>query len=257
MENDRESSTFEQIKDALEKVQRIFINYNIPVYFCGGIVPYLLLNQNSNRLHDDIDIITKLENMPKLREIFKKTEFYIGKYDSMMHINEEIDYGFMINVDGVPVGIYPYTYEENTLRQYSFNPYNTRCKIKEIHLKELSDYLMTYKSVNGTIYNTMSLEYIKKTKEELNREKDIIDIKKIEETNLLRQDVIERIKPYTQIQNKKSTEINRENMGKKLVIQKTKIKNEQGYTDALIMSILTGFAAGIIFMMAYQIIISA
>ena len=44
----------------------------------------------------------------------------------------------------------------------------------------------------------MSLEYIKLTKYKANRPKDIMDSKKIEETGLLRQEVLKRIQMYTE-----------------------------------------------------------
>ena len=265
--DNRESRTYEQIKKALEKVQKILINYNIQLYICGGIVPYILLNQNSNRLHDDIDSVVRLEDMEKLREIFKKEGLYIEKWDSKKNVEDGNDYGFEIMIEEVPVGIYPYTYQDNLLTQYSYDSYNKRCKIKKINLINLSDYLLTYQAVGGKIYDTMSLEYIYKSKINANRPKDLIDIKKIEETNILRTDVINRIQNYEEIQNETAQEINRkielqelEQMKQKLVETKGTSKiltNNQGFTDALILSILTGFAAGIIFMMAYQIIVSA
>lgn len=50
----------------------------------------------------------------------------------------------------------------------------------------------------------MSLEYIKLTKDNAGRPKDIVDFKKIEETGLLRQDVLNRIKMYTEYINNPS-----------------------------------------------------
>lgn len=264
--DNRESRTFDQIKQSLEKIQRILVNYNIQIYICGGIVPYLLLNQNSNRLHDDIDVIARLEDMPKLREIFKKEGLYNPKWDSTKKVEDNLDYGFEMMIENVPVGIYPFTYQDGILTQYSYDPYNTRCKIKEVELLELSDYIVTYQSADRKIYDTMSLEYIYKSKISANRPKDIIDAKKIEETRILRPNVLNRIQDYKEVQNEKAKDINRkielqelEKMKTNLVETKGKTKiltNNQGFADALILSILVGFAAGIIFMMAYQIIVT-
>ena len=38
----------------------------------GGIVPYLLLDEDSGRLHDDIDTICKLEDVEKLRKAIEE-----------------------------------------------------------------------------------------------------------------------------------------------------------------------------------------
>ena len=68
-------------------------------------------------------------------------------------------------------------------------------------MEELSDYVMTYRGLDGKTYDTMSLEYIKLSKDNAGREKDIIDSKKIEETKLLRNDVMNRISMFNEIKN--------------------------------------------------------
>lgn len=198
--DNRNSRTFKELKNALKKVQKILENSKIKIYIAGGSVPYLLLNQDSNRLHDDIDTICHLEDISKLREIFKKEGLYISEWDSITYAKDKKDYGFEMKIDGVPFGIFPFTYQDGEILQYSYDPYNKQCKIKTIPLKQLSDYIMCYKSIDGTTYDTMSLEYIKITKDNAKRNKDIIDSKKINETNLLRQDVLNRIKMYQEIQ---------------------------------------------------------
>ena len=60
---------------------------------------------------------------------------------------------------------------------------------------------MSYKAVNGQVYNTMSLEYIKMTKDKAHREKDVQDLVKISKTGLLRDDVLNRIQMYKEIKN--------------------------------------------------------
>ena len=84
------------------------------------------------------------------------------------------------------------------------DPYNQTCKTKVIPVEEISDYIMTYKGIDEKLYNTMSLEYIKLTKDNAGRPKDLVDSKKIEETGLLRQDVLNRIKMYTEYINNPS-----------------------------------------------------
>ena len=66
---------------------------------------------------------------------------------------------------------------------------------------DINDYVHEYKSKNGIKYKMMSLEYIKLSKDNSVRPKDKIDSKKIEETNLIREDVMKRINNYKEIQN--------------------------------------------------------
>ncbi|MDD2518655.1 MAG: hypothetical protein PHG18_02065 [Bacilli bacterium] len=198
--DERNSKTFEQIKSTQERVQQLLEATGLKIYISGGSVPYLLLNQNSNRLHDDIDTVCKLEDMQKLRELFKNEGLYNQEWDSMTYAKDGKDYGFEMIIDGVPFGIYPFNYENGQLTQYSYDPYNKQCKIKTLPLQELSDYIMTYRGLDGKMYDTMSLEFIKMTKDNAGREKDIIDSKKISETGLLRLEILNRINMFTETQ---------------------------------------------------------
>lgn len=197
----RNSKTFEQIKNTQVKVQQLLDLYGLKIFISGGSVPYLLLNQDSNRLHDDIDTVCRLEDMEKLREVFKQAGLYQEEWDSKNYASDGKDYGFEMKIDGVPFGIYPFSYENGILTQYSYDPYNTQCKIKTLQLEQLSDYILSYKGVDGKIYDTMSLEFIKMTKDFAKREKDIVDSLKIIETGMLRPEVMQRIEMFTEIQN--------------------------------------------------------
>ncbi len=198
---DRNSRTFEQIKNTLVKVQQLLDSYGLKVFISGGTVPYLLLNQDSNRLHDDIDTVCRLEDIERLREVFKQAGLYQKEWDSKNYASDGKDYGFEMKIDGVPFGIYPFSYEDGILTQYSYDPYNMQCKIKTLQLEQLSDYIVSYSGADGKIYTTMSLEFIKLTKDFAKREKDIVDSLKIIETGMLRPEVMQRIKMFSEIQN--------------------------------------------------------
>lgn len=198
----RESRTFSQVKKAIEKVQKILEENNLSIYIGGGTVPYLLLNQESGRLHDDIDTICKLEDIEKLRELFKKEGLYIPEWDSKNHAKAGRDYGFEMKIEGVPFGIYPFEYKDGTITQYSFDPYSKTCKTKTIPIEQLSDYIYTYKSRDGKTYRTISLEYIKLTKDNTGRPKDIVDSKKISEYGI-RNDVMSRIVMYKEVKSER------------------------------------------------------
>ena len=61
---------------------------------------------------------------------------------------------------------------------------------------------MHYQSQDGHVYETMSLEYIKLSKKDAHRPKDIIDIAAIEKLNLIRNEVYSRILPPVTIYEK-------------------------------------------------------
>lgn len=205
--NNRDYHTFTQIKSTYEKVRNMLEDSDIKIYTVGGSVPYLLLNQDSNRLHDDIDNICEKNDMNRLREIFKQKGLYKPEWDSINFVKDGVDYGFEMIIDGVSFGIFPYSYKNGMITQYSYDPYTTECKIKKIPIKVLSDYIMSYKGADGRDYNTMSLEYIKLTKDMTGRDKDLIDSKKISETGLLRTEVLSRIKMYDEIQKTDANEL--------------------------------------------------
>ena len=282
---ERNNKTFVQVKAAYLKIQAIMTTVKIGLYLAGGIVPYFLLNEDSNRLHDDIDTVCSINDMQMLRDVLKKEGLYLPEWDSINYSKDGKDYGFEILVDGVPVGIYPFSYENGHVLQYGYDPYTKECKTKSIEVQELTDYVTSYKSRDGKIYNTLSLEYIKLTKDSTKRQKDLIDSKKIVETNLIKPDVLNRIKMYTVIDNntpafdkrsEKEIEIagdirekNKaivlqqqsviQNDGKKQEIAKQKVlvrnnNGNSGFTNALTLALIVGFFAGIVCTLMYVFI---
>lgn len=206
LRDNRESRTFNQIKNAYKKLESLISTADFELILCGGIVPYLLLNEDSNRFHDDIDTICKLEDMPKIRKLFKKVGLYDEGWDSQTFAKNKKDYGFEIKIDGVPIGIYPFSYKDGILTQYSYDPYNTKCKEKIININ-LKDYIKSYKSVDGKKYKTQCLEIIKKSKDAAGREKDIIDSKKITQYGIC-ESIYESINLPKEIVNKPAKELN-------------------------------------------------
>lgn len=193
LNSNRDKQPFSHIKVTLFELQEKLGDSKDKIYLSGGIVPYILANQESNRLHDDIDTICSMDDISNLREILKQTEYYKPEWDSLNIAKNGKDYGFEIQVEGVPVGIYPFTYENGQLTQYTYDPYTHQCKEKNFSLENLSDYIMSYQSQDGKKYNTMSLEYIKKSKDMVGRPKDIVDSKKISELGLIRPNILSRI----------------------------------------------------------------
>jgi hypothetical protein len=199
--NDKNSRPFSQIKNAIDKVNAILSKHRLKVYISGGAVPYLLLNTDSNRLHNDIDSVCHLSQMSMIRKTLTAEGLYIPQWDSLNNAKDGIDYGFEIRVDGVPFGVFPYTIDpDGLITQYSYNPFTTECKVKILKVQKLSDYVMSYKSKSGRIYSTVSLEYIKKTKDYSGRAKDRHDSEVIKKIGLVRNDVYERVEMYQEIQ---------------------------------------------------------
>lgn len=177
----RETHSFDDIKRALTTLEALTKYADAPIFIAGGTVPYLLLGEDSGRLHDDIDTLVDLKDIHELRRIFKKTPYYKEEWDSLTHVKDGNDYGFELDVDGVPVGIYPFIDDDDTILQYTYDPYTHECKIKRIPERKRENYVKTYTSTDGHTYRTMALEYIKKSKDKVGRGKDLKDASKIEE----------------------------------------------------------------------------
>ena len=62
----------------------------------GGIVPYLIFNQNSNRLHSDIDFICKIEDIDKIKDIFTSYGYYEREFDSLNILKKDNYLDFII-----------------------------------------------------------------------------------------------------------------------------------------------------------------
>ena len=205
--DERDCRTFTQIKDVYNKVKEMLDKSGLKVYVSGGSVPYLLTGKDSGRFHDDIDTVCRMEDIGKLRQAFMAAGYYDADWDSRNFSQDGKDYGFEMKIDGVPFGIYPFEYdhENGLLTQYSADPYIKTCKVKTAPIKELNDYVTSYTGSDGRVYDTMSLECIKLTKDNAKRSKDIADSKVIEETGLLRPEVSARLQMYTETVEGKKT----------------------------------------------------
>ncbi len=190
--DNRESRTFAQVQEAYNKLQAVLGENASKVYISGGIAPYLLLNRDSGRLHDDIDSGCLVSDIAMLRELFKNTPYYNAEWDSLTYAHDGIDYGFELNIDGVPVTIAPFDYKDGKLISYGFDPYTKELKYRESPAPNFSDYFTAYKGADGRIYYMTTLEYIKKCKDSVQRPKDIEDSKIIEQIGI-RQDIYDRI----------------------------------------------------------------
>jgi len=207
VENVRESRTFEQIKKGSDILQKIIKKSGLHIYYAGGMLPYILLNEESGRMHDDIDTVCRMQDMEALRELFKNEGLYMPEWDSRTYAKDGKDYGFEIKIDGVPIGIYPFEYKEKKLFQYTYDPYNHYCKIKSMKLEHIEDYITQYNGNDGQTYDTVTLEFLKKLKDTNPRPKDVVDSKKIESIGI-RQKIYDRLELPIEIQSVLGEELN-------------------------------------------------
>ncbi len=156
------------------------------VFVSGGIAPWLVSKNDSERKHSDIDLLVAIENMPKIREFLLKHNLYDAALDSLSYDDAEmIDYGVDTYIDGLPIGFYPYERtRDGIIIQRSFTPTEIDgkkdLKTKEIPDMEITDYLAKTTLPNGRPIGISGLEVIKASKEKTGREKDVHDIKEID-----------------------------------------------------------------------------
>ena len=146
------------------------------LYLKGGIVPYILLGEKSNRKHNNLDLLCSKKDIQMIREVFRKNELYDPKRDSLTYTVNNIDYGFQVVIDGIKVNIGVYEEKEDEIIEYNFDCHNRIGIIKNINVKP-SEYIVPYVSSDNKKYMTLSLELIIADKLMLNRDKD--KIKKI------------------------------------------------------------------------------
>lgn len=92
------------------------------LYAAGGAVPWLLTGRNSGRLHGDLDVVVRLEDMPLLRRFLQDQGWYRPDWDSRsLPCNlDGADYGLQALTAGVPVNFAPFLSSGANLIQRNF-----------------------------------------------------------------------------------------------------------------------------------------
>lgn len=162
------------------------------LYLSGGLIPYVLLSEDSKRRHANLDLLCSKEDARMIREVFRKNDLYEPKRDSLTYTVNDIDYGFQIVIDKVKVNIAVFEEKEEGLVEYSFDCHRRIGRIKNINAK-LTDYIVPYVSADNKKYTTLSLEFLIADKLLLNRDKDKKDIEKIKECNGISEEKIKKI----------------------------------------------------------------
>ena len=147
--------TYSQATDVYKTLLKSFEDTGVDLYLGGGLVPYILMNEDSKRLHGDVDIVCSMNDMSKIRRRLKETAVYNAEGDSINYATDGVDYGLEFSLNGVSIGIYPFEYENGKITQYSWNSEKKLGKVKEIKLSALDNYVTEYESKDGNIYKTL------------------------------------------------------------------------------------------------------
>ena len=78
-------------------------------YVAGGLVPWLITNRDSGRMHSDIDVVVAQPDMPLFRYEMQRHSYYNSATDARCVWPQlRHDYGFDVVIDGVTVNIAPF-----------------------------------------------------------------------------------------------------------------------------------------------------
>lgn len=183
--------SYSAVMDVYHKIEKMN-KTKAKLYLAGGLIPYVLLNEDSNRRHMNLDLLCSKEDARMIREVFRKNDLYEPKRDSLTYTINDIDYGFQVVIDKVKVNIAVFDVKYDGIIQYSFDCHRRIGRIKNINAK-LTDYIVPYVSSDNKKYTTLSLEFVVADKLLLNRDKDKKDIEKISECNGISEDKIKKI----------------------------------------------------------------
>ena len=239
--------TYEQILETYRKIEKM--NKTVAkLYLSGGIVPYALLNEDSNRKHSNLDLICSKDDIKMIREIFRKKNLYEPKRDSLTYTINNIDYGFQVVIDKIKVNVSVFEEKDDGIVEYSFDCKKRIGRIKNIAAK-LNDYIVPYVSADNKKYMTMSLEFIIADKLLLNREKDKKDIEKIQECNGISTEKIKKL-PLPLIREEKLIGENLEFTSSmpRIKLEVPKKKGDKGFINIATILLLIGIVTCIILM---------
>lgn len=183
--------TYEELMSTYNKITKMN-KTRAKLYLTGGIVPYVLLNDNTGRKHESLDLLCNKKDIDQIRELFRKKEIYDPKRDSLTYTSNNIDYGIQVVIDKVKVNIFIFEEKEKGIIEYNFDCRNKIGRIKQIPTK-MTDYIMPYVSSDNKKYDTLSLELLIAEKLVASRDKDQIDIDKIKECNGISDEKIKKL----------------------------------------------------------------
>lgn len=186
----------ELVKESLTKFCKLFNEFDIDYYIVGALPCFLKTGQSLFRYHDDIDIMVNEEDIPKVAEILKYTnyEFHDDRFPTLtrfleMQKNEPPHTVLAQNKDNeFHLGFFCFRREKDnsiTMREYSHRLKGNQVIVDV--MERLSDpigtslrYDETPTNYNGISFRTSSLESVYKLKSYTKRPKDLTDMKKLE-----------------------------------------------------------------------------
>lgn len=238
-------NTYDEIIDAYNKVEKIIKN-RVELYLKGGIVPYVLLNEKTDRRFDGLDLLCNKKDINIVRELFRKKNLYEPKRDSLTYTINNIDYGFQVVIDKIKVNISVFEEITNGIVEYDFNCRN-RIGIIKNYAAKISEYIMPYVSADNKKYMTLSLEFIIADKIITKRDKDKEDIEKIKECNGISDEKIKKL-PLPLIKEEHLVGDNLEftSTMPRIKLEIPKKKNDKGFINFATILLLIGIITCII-----------
>lgn len=183
--------SYKEILEVYNKIEKMN-KTKAKLYLAGGIIPYVLLNENSGRKHSNLDLLCNKDDIKIIREVFRKKNLYDPKRDSLTYTINDIDYGFQLVIDKVKVNISVFEEKDDGIIEYNFDCKKRVGRIKNIVAK-LNEYIVPYVSSDNKKYMTLSLEFLIADKLLTNRDKDRKDIEKIKECNGISNEKIKKL----------------------------------------------------------------
>lgn len=163
---------------------------NGKIFLAGGLVPWVISGEDSNRLHSDIDFVVPLSEMEPVRAFLKEQGLYDKNHDSLfLSCNKEkVDFGTETFLDGLPISFTPFFEENDNLVQRDFTTadFSTKDSLVTLCLPNLSpeDYITAYNLPDGQKLYCTSLEFVYAKKSQKNRPKDQGDLQKMKQIGL-------------------------------------------------------------------------
>ena len=242
---EKKGNTYEEIVSVYKKIEKMN-KTTAKLYLKGGIVPYILLNEDSNRRHSNLDLLCSKKDVNMIREIFRKKKLYDPKKDSLTYTVSNIDYGFEVVIDKVKVNISVFEETERGITEYSFDCKKRIGRIKNIAAK-ISDYIVPYVSSDNKKYMTLSLEFVIADKILTGRDKDKQDIEKAKECNGISAEKIKKI-PLPLVKEEKLVGDNLEltSTMPRIKLEIPKKKDDKGFINFATILLLIGIVVCII-----------
>lgn len=236
---------YEEVIEVYNKIEKMN-KTKAKLYLSGGLIPYVLLNEDSKRRHANLDLLCSKDDIRMIREVFRKNDLYEPKRDSLTYTVNNIDYGFQVVIDKIKVNISVFEEKDNGIVEYSFDCHNRIGRIKNINTK-LSDYILPYVSSDNKKYRALSLECLIADKILLKRDKDRKDIEKIKECNGISEEKIRKL-PLPLVKEEKLIGDNLEftSTMPRIKLEIPKKKNSSGFINFATILLLIGIVVCIV-----------